>query len=106
MANNKKGSIVSGIFWMFLISILLFWLPGFGPLIAGIVGGKKSGGVLNAIIAVILPAIVLGICLFLFTSLLTGAPVIGFVAGAGSAILVLSNVGPLLIGAIIGGILD
>lgn len=106
MANNKNGSIVSGIFWMFLISILLFWLPGFGPLIAGIVGGKKSGGVLNAIIAVILPAIVLGICLFLFTSLLTGAPVIGFVAGAGSTILVLSNVGPLLIGAIIGGILD
>lgn len=91
---------------MFLISILLFWLPGFGPLIAGFVGGKKSGGVLNAIIAVILPAVVLGICLFLFTSLLTGAPIIGFVAGAGSSILVLSNVGPLLIGAIIGGILD
>lgn len=106
MANQKEGSIISGIFWMFLISILLFWLPGFGPLIAGFVGGKKSGGVLNAIIAVILPAIVLGICLFLFTSLLTGAPIIGIVAGAGSSILVLSNVGPLLIGAIIGGILD
>jgi hypothetical protein len=106
MATQKEGSIISGIFWMLLISILLFWLPGFGPLIAGFVGGKKSGGVLNAIIAVILPAIVLGICLFLFTSLLTGAPIIGFVAGAGSSILVLSNVGPLLIGAIIGGILD
>lgn len=106
MATQKDGSIISGIFWMFLISILLFWLPGFGPLIAGFVGGKKSGGVFNAIIAVILPAIVLGIFLFLFTSLLTGAPIIGFVAGAGSSILVLSNVGPLLIGAIIGGILD
>lgn len=106
MATKKNGSIISGIFWMFLISILLFWLPGFGPLIAGIVGGKKSGGVVNAIIAVILPAAVLGIFLFLFTSLLTGAPIIGFVAGAGSFILVISNVGPLLIGAIIGGILD
>ncbi len=106
MANQKKGSIISGIFWMFLISILLFWLPGFGPLIAGIVGGKKSGGVTNAIIAVLLPAIVLGTFLFLFTSVLTGAPIIGFVAGAGSFILVVSNVGPLLIGAIIGGILD
>lgn len=106
MATQEDGSIISGIFWMFLISILLFWLPGFGPLIAGLVGGKKSGGVFNAIIAVILPAIVLGICLFLFTSLLTGAPIIGFVAGAGSSMLVLSNVGPLLIGAIIGGILD
>jgi len=106
MANSQKGSILSGIFWMFLISILLFWLPGFGPLIAGIVGGKKAGGLLNAIVAVFLPAIVLGACLFLFASALTGAPIIGFVAGAGSFILVISNVGPLLIGAIIGGILD
>lgn len=91
---------------MFLISILLFWLPGFGPLIAGIVGGKKTGGLINAIIAVFLPAIILGIMLFVFGSALTSAPIIGFVAGAGSFILVISNVGPLLIGAIIGGILD
>ena len=106
MANQNKGSIISGIFWMFLISILLFWLPGIGPFIAGVVGGKKAGGILNAIIAVFLPAIVLGVFLFLFTSMLTGAPVIGFVAGAGSFVLVISNVGPLLLGAIIGGILD
>ncbi len=106
MANENKGSIISGIFWMFLISILLFWLPGIGPFIAGIVGGKKSDGILNAIIAVFLPAIALGAFLFLYTSMLTGAPVIGFVAGAGSFVLVISNVGPLLIGAIIGGILD
>ncbi|MEM7008688.1 MAG: hypothetical protein AAF462_06075 [Thermodesulfobacteriota bacterium] len=103
---RKKGSIISGIFWMFLISILLFWLPGIGPFIAGIVGGKKSGGLFNAIIAVFLPAIVLGAFLFLFTSVLTGAPVIGFVAGAGSFVLVVSNVGPLLLGAIIGGLLN
>lgn len=106
MANQKKGNILSGIFWMFLISILLFWLPGFGPLIAGIVGGKKAGGLINAIIAVFLPAIIMGIMLFVFGSALTSAPIIGFVAGAGSFILVISNVGPLLIGAIIGGILD
>ena len=106
MANQKKGSIISGVFWMFLISILLFWLPGIGPFIAGIVGGKKAGGILNAIIAVFLPAIALGAFLFLFTSMLTGAPVIGFVAGAGSFVLVISNVGPLLLGAIIGGVLD
>ena len=106
MANQKKGRILSGIFWMYLISIILFWLPGFGPLIAGIVGGKKAGGLINAIIAVFLPAIILGIMLFVFGSALTSAPIIGFVAGAGSFILVISNVGPLLIGAIIGGILD
>ena len=56
--------------------------------------------------AVFLPAVVLGILLFAFSSTLTGAPLIGFVAGTGGFILVLSNVGPLLLGAIIGGILD
>ena len=106
MSGEKKGSIISGVFWMFLISILLFWLPFVGPLIAGIVGGKKAGNVENAVIAVFLPGIVLGILLFAFTSALTSAPIIGFVAGTGSFILVISNVGPLLLGAIIGGILE
>jgi hypothetical protein len=105
MSEQKKGSIVSGLFWMLIISILLFWIPSVGPLIAGIVGGKKSGSVGNAIIAALLPAALLGGLLFLFGSALTGAPLIGFVAGAGAFVLVATNVGPLLIGAIIGGLL-
>jgi hypothetical protein len=106
MSDNKKGSVLAGLFWMLLISILLFWLPSIGPLIAGIVGGKKAGGVGNAILAALLPAILLGILLFVFASALTGAPIIGFVAGWGAFFLVVSNVGPLLLGAIIGGLLD
>lgn len=106
MSDNKKGSVLSGLFWMLLISILLFWLPSIGPLIAGIVGGKKAGGVGNAILAALLPGILLGFLLFVFASALTGAPIIGFVAGAGAFVLVVSNVGPLLLGAIIGGLLD
>ncbi|KAB2835223.1 MAG: hypothetical protein F9K51_00575 [Candidatus Dadabacteria bacterium] len=105
MAGQKKGSIIAGLFWMLIISILLFWIPTIGPLIAGIVGGKKSGGVGNAIIAALLPAILMGGLLFLFGSALTGAPIIGIVAGMGAFVLVVSNVGPLLIGAIIGGLL-
>lgn len=106
MSNNKKGSILSGLFWMLFISILLFWLPSIGPLIAGVVGGKKAGGVGNAIIAALMPEILLGVLLFVFASALSGAPLIGFVAGAGGFVLAVSNVGPLLIGAVIGGILD
>jgi len=56
---EKKGSIGGAIFLMFFISLILFWLPFLGPLIAG----------------------------------------------AGGAILALAHVGPLLLGAIIGGIL-
>lgn len=105
MSDGKKGGIVAGILWMFLISLLLFWLPVIGPLLAGVVGGKKSGGVGSAIIAVFLPGVVFGVILFALASSLTGIPVVGVAAGAGGFVLSLVHVGPLLIGAIIGGVL-
>jgi hypothetical protein len=91
-------------FWMFLISILLFWLPVIGPLIAGIVGGRKAGGAGPAIVAVFLPIVATGIAWFFFGSLLTGLPLIGAIAGLGAFVVLISHVGPLLLGAIIGGL--
>lgn len=102
---EKPGSILGGMIWMAIISLLLFWLPVIGPLLAGIVGGKKAGSVSAGITAVFLPGIILGGLLFAFSSVLTGFPVIGLIAGAGAFILVMFSVGPLLIGAIIGGAL-
>ena len=100
-----KTRIVAGAVWMFVISVLLFWLPVVGSLIAGVVGGKKAGGVGAAIIAALLPAIIVGIALFLSATVLTGVPPIGIVAGAGGFALMAAHVGPLLVGAIIGGVL-
>lgn len=105
MSGENKGSVISGMFWMLLISLLLFWLPFIGPLIGGVVGGKKAGNIENALLAVFLPAIIVGTLLFVFSSVLTGAPLIGFVAGAGGFILVITSVGPMLLGAVIGAIL-
>ena len=102
---KKEGSIIGGMFWMFFISLLLFWLPVIGPFIAGLVGGKKSGGVGNALTAVFLPGIIFGIILFALASSISGLPLIGAVAGAGGFILSLVHIGPLLVGAIIGGIM-
>jgi len=102
---KKEGSVAGGIFWMFFISLLLFWLPVLGPFIAGLVGGKKSGGVGGALAAVFLPGIVFGIILFAFASSLSGLPIIGAIAGAGGLVLSLVGIGPLLIGAIIGGVM-
>lgn len=90
---------------MFVLSILLFWLPIVGPLIAGFVGGRKAGTVSNALLAVFLPAILFGVALFFLASLLTGLPIIGFVAGAGGVALATAHIGPLLFGAIIGALL-
>lgn len=103
--SRRPGSIGSAILWMFVLSILLFWLPVLGPLIAGFVGGRKAGSLSNAIMATLLPALVLGAVLFVFTSVLTGLPLIGFLAGAGSFAIVAAHVGPLLVGAIVGAIL-
>jgi len=105
MADEKKDSILSAIFWMFLISLLLFLLPGIGPLIAGIVGGKKASGVGPAIFAVFLPGIIFSIALFIFASSLTGIPILGIIAGLGGLVLSLSHIGSLLLGAIIGGLI-
>ena len=48
-------------FWMVVLSVLLVWLPGLGPLIAGIVGGKLAGDVLTGLLAALLPGILLAI---------------------------------------------
>ena len=65
MSGNSDGSIIMGMIWMFIISLLLIWLPGLGPLIAGIVGGKTAGGVLSGLMAAMLPGLLLAGGLFL-----------------------------------------
>jgi hypothetical protein len=102
---QRAGSIGSAVVWIFVISILLFWLPVLGPLIAGFVGGRRAGGLGNALIACILPGIVLAIFLFVFASTLTLIPVLGFVAAAGGLVLAFAHIGPLLLGAILGAVL-
>ena len=103
---TSKGTVMRGFLWMFFISILLFWLPVLGPIIAGVVGGKKSGGVGNAILAAIFPAIILGILVSSLTGILSGLPLIGLIAGTSVVILAITHIGPLLIGAVIGGLLS
>ncbi len=101
----KKGSILLAMIWMAVLSLLLLWLPALGPLIAGIVGGKVAGGVLRGFTAVLLPSLILAVALFLLATTLTGIPLIGMVAGAGTLVLLVVQVGPLLLGALIGGLL-
>jgi hypothetical protein len=102
---EKRGSVGRGLFWMILLSILLFWLPVVGSFLAGLVGGKKSGSLGNALLAAILPALILGALLTFLATVFTGLPIIGVVAGLGGSIFALSNVVPLLLGAFIGGLL-
>jgi hypothetical protein len=105
MAEANDGSMIMGMIWMFVISILLFWLPAFGPLIAGIVGGKIAGGVGSGLMAALLPGILLALALFVGGTMLTALPVAGAVIAGGGFLLYVFYIPPLLIGALIGGLM-
>ena len=102
--SNGRSSIVGAAVWMLVISLLLFWLPFVGPLLGGIIGGRKAGGVGRGILAALVPAFVLGVLLLVLGTLLTGMPLIGAVAAAGGFVLVAAQVGPMILGAILGGL--
>lgn len=103
--SNSDGSIIMGMIWMFLISLLLIWLPGLGSLIAGIVGGKTAGGVGNGIAAALLPGILLAGVLFASGTMMSGLPVFGAMMASGGILLYIIYIPVLLIGALIGGLL-
>jgi len=102
---GRKGSLSAAMAWMLVLSLLLFWLPVLGMLIAGLVGGRKAGSVATAIAAALLPALLVAVAMFFMATVLTGMPVLGAIAGFGAGVLVVANVVPLLAGAVVGGIL-
>jgi len=102
---DSNGSILLGMFWMFIISLLLFWLPGIGSLIAGIVGGKQAGGVMAGLLAALIPGIVIAVALFVGGTMLTALPLVGALLAGSGILLYLIYVPTLLIGALIGGLL-
>ena len=100
----QQGGVVTGMVWMLVISVLLFWFP-LGPLLAGLVGGKKSGGVGNALLAVLLPGAMITILLMFFGTALTGVPIVGAAFAFLGGMYYVAGLGALLVGAIIGGLL-
>lgn len=102
---ETQGSLIAGMFWMLVLSLLLIWLPGVGPLIAGIVGGKLAGSALRGIIAALLPGILLAVALFFGGTLLTGLPVVGAFFAGGTLLIYLVCIPAMLLGALIGGLL-
>jgi hypothetical protein len=76
-----------------------------GPLLGGIVGGRKAGGVGRGILAALVPAFLVGVLLLVLATALTGMPLIGTIAAAGGFALVAAQVGPMILGAILGGLM-
>ena len=106
MTNEKSGgSILGGAFWMILISVLLFWIPGVGGFIGGLVGGKVSGGVGSALVAWLMSSILIAILFAVLGTMLSGMILIGALAGLGGLVLGFIDAGTRLLGAVVGGFL-
>lgn len=101
--SDRPGSLVSAMNWMGGLSLVLFWIPVIGPFIAGLVGGRKAGTIGRAVIAVFLPAVLTGVMAFAGVTYLTDT-FWGVLAGLGGVLLSLLQVGPLFVGAVVGGL--
>jgi hypothetical protein len=117
---NGRSTVFGAMLWMlglsFLLTLLLSWVPFvgpfIGPIVGGYVGGRRARTAGNAIVAALLPALLL----FLFivglgalASILGGTPVIGAVAAvfAGTAVLIaVSHNAALMVAALVGGLMS
>ena len=105
MTGSSRSSIVGAAAWMLLITLPLFWVPFVGPLLGGVVGGRKAGGVGRVVLAALVPAFEVDVLLLVLGTMLTGMPLIGAIAAAVAFVLVAAEVGPMILGAILGGLM-
>lgn len=98
----REGSTVNAMLWMVGLSILLFWIPVAGPVFAGFVGGLKAGGGGPAVVAAVLPAILVAALVFLLGSVVA-LPLFGALVGIGTLPVILLQGLLLVAGAALGG---
>ncbi|MCL4346808.1 MAG: hypothetical protein M1117_02675 [Candidatus Thermoplasmatota archaeon] len=58
-SSGKPYSILSASKYILMISLMLYWLPLIGQMIGGFIGGRRAGSPLRAIIAALLPVMIL-----------------------------------------------
>ena len=68
---RKEHNMLSGMWYVFILSCLLWWLPLFGQMIAGYLGGRKAGSAIKGIIVTVIPAVII-LALFLQRYLVRG----------------------------------
>ena len=102
---EAQASFLKATLWMIGLSILLFWLPIIGPVVAGLVGGYFAGTVGRAILASLMPAVVLTV-LVLLIGLGFDLPVVGALAGGAVGLVILFGDVPLVLAAIVGALVS
>jgi len=104
LAPERRSSIVAGSAWMVLISLLLFFVPLLNGFVGGLVGGYKVGTVSRGLAAAVLPAVVVGVGLWVLLAI-ADLPVLGMLAGVAIGLAVVFSEIGLFLGAVLGGVL-
>lgn len=94
----ERGSVLKAAIYMAAISLLLIWLPIVGPVVAGIVGGRAARTIGKAVVAAIIPSLLLGLGLFAILNAFD-LPVIGTLSGIAVFLFVLVGDIPMIIAA-------
>lgn len=90
--------MVKAALYMGVISLLLIWLPIVGPIVAGVVGGRAARTVGKALVASIIPSILVGGVLFAIINAFE-LPFIGALTGAAVFLFILIGDIPMAIAA-------
>ena len=67
-SSNVVFSFWSAVKYVFIISLMLWWLPMFGQMIAGYVGGRRAGGPWKGVAASIIPVVSLFVLMTSFNN--------------------------------------
>lgn len=55
----KEHNIITGMWYVFILSCLLWWLPVFGQMIAGYLGGRRAGSPTKGVMVAIIPVFII-----------------------------------------------
>jgi len=105
MADAHHSSLLSSATWMLVISLLLFFVPAVNGLIGGLVGGYKAGTIGRGVVASLLPAMALGIILWVLLSLFEVPVILGALGGLLFGAYVVVSSLSMVIGAFLGGLI-
>lgn len=104
LEKNREGNLIEGLFWMYTISMFVFWVPILGGLAAGVIGGWVVGRVKGALKISIVPAVIFSVVLTVLAVTFQGQWLSLEHPFLSPVILVPSYVVFLIIGAFLGGL--
>jgi len=84
-SKRREHNIFMGMWYVFILSCLLWWLPLFGQMIAGYLGGRKAGSPTKGVFVAVIPVFII---LLLFVGMDLGMlPSLGTIVGIPNMIM-------------------